>query len=83
MDKRYIVFMQDEWNNLYWIGEFKNLSDAVPEINAWLEPYNTKIDCISEYTSTFGPAFDTEIEVDSDDVFLMVRGFILEDGEQG
>lgn len=74
--RKYIVFIQDEWNNLYWIGEFKELSDAVPEVNTWLESYNTSIDTLEEYVSTYGPAIDREIEVD-DDTFLMVRGFVL------
>lgn len=76
MDKRYIVFIQDEWNNLYWIGEFNDLSNAVPEVNEWLETYNVKIDGLEEYASTFGPAFDKEIETE-DESIIMVRGFIL------
>lgn len=76
MDKRYIVFIQDEWNNLYWIGEFNDLSKAVPEVNEWLETYNVKIDSLEEYVSTFGLAFDKEIETE-DESIIMVRGFIL------
>lgn len=32
---RYIVFIQDEWNNLWWMGEYRKLSDAVPDINGF------------------------------------------------
>lgn len=73
---KYIVFMQDEWNNLYWIGEFDQLDKALPDINEWLKPYNTSIDGLREYTSTFGPAFDREVEADGD-TLLMIRGFVL------
>lgn len=75
-DKKYIIFMQDEWNNLYLIGFYDNLSDAIPEINDWLEIYDVKIDELEEYPSTFGYAFDKEIET-KDETVLMVRGFIL------
>lgn len=68
--------MQDEWNNLYLIGFYDNLSDAIPEINDWLEIYDVKIDELEEYASTFGYAFDKEIET-KDETVLMVRGFIL------
>ena len=75
-DKKYIIFMQDEWNNLYLIGFYDNLSDAIPEINDQLEIYDVKIDELEEYPSTFGYAFDKEIET-KDETVLMVRGFIL------
>lgn len=76
--KRYIVFMQDEYNNLYWIGEYKNLSDAIPNINEWLEIYNVSIDELTEYPSTFNMCFDKEIETPNEEI-VMVRGFILEE----
>lgn len=78
MNKRYIVIIQDEWNNLYYIGEFTNLSDAIPDINEWLETYNVSIDELTEYASTFGMCFDKEIET-PDEETVMVRGFILEE----
>lgn len=78
MNKRYIVIMQDEWNNLYWVGEFTNLSDAIPDINEWLEIYKVSINELNEYPSTFGMCFDTEIETPNEET-VMVRGFILEE----
>ena len=77
MNKRYIVFIQDEWNNLYWIGEFRNLKDSIPDINSWLSTYNVSIDSLEEYPCTFGPAFDKEV-ITEDETVIMVRGFILE-----
>ena len=76
--KRYIVFMQDEYNNLYWIGEYKNLSSAIPDINEWLKIYNVSIDELTEYPSTFNMCFDKEIETPNEEI-VMVRGFILEE----
>ena len=76
--KRYIVFIQDEWNNLFWIGEFKKLSDALPDINEFLSVYEVHLEELNEYASSFGIAFDTEIET-KDENYIMVRGFILEE----
>ena len=82
-DKRYLVIMQDEWNNLYYMGEYKELKDSIGDINSWLETYNVAIkeEDLKEYPSTFGMAFDLDIsslfEDDDSVVGLMVRGFIL------
>lgn len=73
---RYIVFIQDEWNNLWWMGEYRKLSDAVPDINGFLEVYGVQIDDLIEYPCTFGSAFDKEVETE-DDEMIMIRGFIL------
>lgn len=77
--KRYIVFMQDmTWNNMYWIGEYKVLADAIPEINEFLSGYDTQIEELIEYPSTFNMCFDKEIDLGEDsDECLMIRGFIL------
>ncbi len=76
IDKKYIVFMQDEWNNLYLMGFYDKLKDAIPDINDWLKLYNVEIDELEEYPSTLGYAFDKEIETEEGE-FVMVRGFIL------
>lgn len=76
--KKYIVFMQDEYNNLYWIGKFRKLSNAIPKINKWLEPYEVQIEELKEYPSTFGMCFDTKIETKNEEI-VMIRGFILEE----
>ena len=77
-NKRYIVFTQDEWNNLYLMGFYDELDDAIPDINNWLDIYNIKLEKgdIAIYPSTFGYTFDKEIETE-DGSFIMVRGFIL------
>lgn len=75
--KKYEVFIQDEWNNNYLMGFYNNLSDSLPDINSFLETYNTKLDELKEYPSTFGMCFDTEVET-PDENYIMVRGFILD-----
>lgn len=75
--------MQDEWNNLYYLGMFKELKDSIDDINDFLSVYNTQIqeDNLKEYASTFGMAFDLDVGMlyeDRDDLLgIMVRGFIL------
>lgn len=73
---RYIVFIQDEWNNLWWIGEYSKLSEALPDVNSFLDVYNVQLNELKEYTCTFGSAFDKEIETESGEI-IMVRGFII------
>ena len=83
--KRYLVIMQDEWNNLYYIGEYKKLIESLQDINDFLKVYNVAIqtDDLKEYASTFGMCFDLDIGMMFDDredlLGIMVRGFILED----
>ena len=85
MKKRYLVIMQDEWNNLYYMGEYKELKDSIDDINDFLKVYDVSIksEDLKEYASTFGGAFDLDIGMmyeDRDDlVGIMVRGFILYD----
>ena len=74
--KKYEVFIQDEWNNLWLMGFYDNLSDAIPDINNFLETYSVKIDKLEEYSSTFNTCFDTEVET-SDGEIIMIRGFIF------
>lgn len=88
MNKRYEVIMQDEWNNLYRLGEYKELKDSIEDINGFLSVYDVTIkeEDLKEYASTFGGTFDLDIGMmyeDRDDlVGIMVRGFILYDGEK-
>lgn len=85
MKKRYLVIMQDEWNNLYYMGEYKELKDSIDDINEFLKVYDVSIksEDLKEYASTFGEAFDLDVGMmyeDRDDlVGIMVRGFILYD----
>lgn len=73
----YQVIAQDEYNNLYLLGFYKQLSDATNDINDWLSIYNVQLDePLREYSSTFGSAFDKEIEVDEG--VVMIRGFALD-----
>lgn len=74
---KYEVIIQDEWNNLYQIGFYNTLNEALPDVNDFLETYGVKLDEIKEYPSTFGMCFDTEIET-KDENIVMVRGFILD-----
>lgn len=90
--KMYQVFLQDEWNNNYLLGFFKNLDDCIPAVNDYLKGYGDgthllKPGDISEYPSTFGSVFDTgmyDVFSDADGEFaeevcgLYVRGFILD-----
>lgn len=85
MKKRYLVIMQDEWNNLYYMREYKELKDSIDDINDFLKVYDVSIksEDLKEYASTFGGAFDLDIGMmyeDRDDlVGIMARGFILYD----
>ena len=85
MNKRFLVIMQDEWNNLYYLGEYKKLKDSISDINDWLKVYNTFIeeDDLKEYSSTFGSCFDLDIGMmheNRDDLLgIMVRGFVLDE----
>lgn len=87
MNKRYEVIMQDEWNNLYRLGEYNELKDSIDDINGFLKVYDVQIkeEDLKEYTSTFGGAFDLDIgmmyEKRDDLTGIMVRGFILYDDE--
>lgn len=72
--KKYIVIMQDEWNNLYYLGEYMELKDALPDINSFLNTYGISLEDLEEYPSTYDMCFDTEIEIDGG--VVMVRGFI-------
>lgn len=76
MRKRYIVFIQDEWNNNYLMGVYNQLNDSIKDINEHIQPlYNTTIDSLNEYASTFGTCFDQSLDVD-EDTSIMIRGFI-------
>lgn len=75
--KKYEVFMQDEWNNNYLLGFYNKLTDALPDVNEFLETYNAKLDDLVEYASTFSTCFDTEVET-PDENFIWVRGFIID-----
>lgn len=74
--KKYEVFIQDEWNNLWLMGFYDNLEDAIPDINGFLETYETQITELKEYPSTFGTCFDTYVET-TDSEGVTIRGFIL------
>lgn len=75
--KKYQVIMQDEYNNLYHIGFYDKLSDALPDVNDWLSIYNTKIDEIEEYPSTYSNCFDKDIEIEDEEIVVYLRGFIF------
>ena len=82
----YEVMMQDEYCNLYLLGFYRALDDAVGDVNGFLAAYEDdgavplqKGD-LAEYASTFGTCFDREVEWrDEGDCpgTVMVRGFVL------
>lgn len=74
--KKYEVFVQDEWNNLWLMGFYDTLSEALPDVNDFLESYGIRINDLSEYASTFGSCFDKEVET-KDGEIIMVRGLIF------
>lgn len=87
MNKLYLVIMQDEYNNLYEVGYFKSLDDAIPEINQHLSAYNIELKpgSVKEYVSTFDWCFDATVsdlieDWDEDEcpeaAMIMIRGFI-------
>lgn len=82
----YEVIMQDEYDNLYLLGLYASLEEALPDINGWLEPYTEdgavpfEPGDLEEYASTFGSCFDREVEWKDEDACpgcIMVRGFNL------
>lgn len=82
----YEIMMQDEYNNLYLLGFYELLDDAIEDINDFISAYYEdgaipleKGD-LAEYASTFGACFDREIEWKNEDDCpgsIMIRGFIL------
>lgn len=82
----YEVMMQDEYDNLYLLGFYESLDDALGDINGFIGAYDDdgaipleKGD-LAEYASTFGTCFDREIEWENEEDCpgtIMVRGFIL------
>lgn len=83
-NKRYMILIQDEWNNLYYMGEYSKLEDSIDDINNFLEVYDISItkNDLKEYPGTFGRVFDLDLGMmyeDREDLCgIMVRGFILE-----
>ena len=82
----YEVMMQDEYDNLYLLGFYGSLGDAIEDINDFISVYDEdgaiplKKEDLAEYASTFGTCFDREIEWKNEDDCpgsVMIRGFIL------
>lgn len=82
----YEVMMQDEYDNLYLLGFYELLDDAIEDINDFISAYYEdgaipiKKGDLAEYASTFGSCFDREIEWKNEDDCpgsIMIRGFIL------
>lgn len=84
----YQVMMQDEYDNLYLLGLYASLDDAIPDVNGFIEGYDGAKPFgpgdLAEYAGTFGPCFDREVEWDDEDECpgcVMVRGFALDAAE--
>lgn len=82
----YEIVMQDEYDNLYLLGFYESLDDAIDDINDSIKVYEEdgaiplKKGDLAEYASTFGTCFDREIEWKNEEDcpgFIMIRGFIL------
>ena len=82
----YEIVMQDEYDNLYLLGFYESLDDAIEDINDFISAYYEdgaipiKKGDLAEYASTFGACFDREIEWKNEDDCpgsIMIRGFIL------
>ena len=82
----YEVMMQDEYDNLYLLGFYESLGDAIEDINGFISVYDEdgaiplKKEDLAEYASTFGSCFDREIEWENEEDCpgtIMVRGFVL------
>ena len=93
MKKIYQIFVQDIWNNNHLIGFFKNLDDAIPGINEFIEDgkWHLHPGDLKEYPGTVSPVVDVMLTdilesrgedceelFDTDEASLMIRGFILE-----
>lgn len=82
----YEIVMQDEYDNLYLLGFYESLDDAIEDINGFISVYDEdgaiplKKGDLAEYASTFGTCFDREVEWKNEDDCpgsIMIRGFIL------
>lgn len=82
----YEIVMQDEYDNLYLLGFYQSLDDAIEDINGFIGAYDDdgaipfKKGDLAEYASTFGSCFDREIEWENEEDCpgtVMVRGFAL------
>lgn len=91
--KIYEIFLTDIWNNNYLVGFYKNLDDAIDDINAQIyeDKFHLEKGDLKEYPSTFNCCFDVNIgdiylnkhpELTEDtyceDMDMWVRGFILD-----
>lgn len=94
--KTYLIFLSDIWNNNYLVGFYKDLNDAIDDINAQIqnEKFYLEKGDLKEYPSTFDYCFDTSIldiysskhPKEEDTYFdeiedMWVRGFII-DGDE-
>jgi hypothetical protein len=72
----YIVFLQDEYFNNFYIGAYEKLEDSLEDVNKELSIYDEKIDELKEYPSTFDEkCFD--VEISKDEGLIMIRGFYI------
>lgn len=61
--KIYQIMTIDIWNNITLIGFYKNLDDAIDDINGMIFEDSFKLESgdLQEYPSTFSTVFDTTV----------------------
>ncbi len=84
--KLYQVIIQDEYNNLFNMGFYKELKESIKDINNFLESYDINIseDLLKEYPSSFNSCFDLDLSTIYEDEIepIMIRGFIFDFDEK-
>lgn len=81
--KKYQIMLQDIWNNLYEIGYYDSLEEALVDINNELEAYNTSVSLetlqTAEHNSPYGGGLDVilyENDDEEDGDVIQIRGFL-------
>lgn len=78
MQEVYEVIIQDEYNNLYFIGFYHKLENSIKDINDFLKVYDIQIKSLEKYPSTTEECFDTYIiDKNGEETGVMIRGFIF------
>lgn len=76
----YQVIFQDEYNNLYLLGFYKDLDDCIDSVNEYLGDDYKKLEKgdLTVYPSTFEMNFDKTIYDKDECNCVYVRGFVYD-----